>query len=172
MPDYSQLLLIPTLTGTTSTPVTVNIGVGMGVNDPNGQDGTEITITITAHNYSASVTATNLQFTDTTAGLTGVLQSATPDTGSYNAGVWDIDSLAPGAEAALVLVILLDADASATSPQTATVTLTGISQSETDSANDSAMITLEPSAVIPPPDIDLQVSAGVSNGTPGRRGDH
>ncbi len=137
----------------TSGPATKTIPVGTDVAVTKSADtttpavGQQVSFTVTATNNGPGPAEQAVINDLLPTGLT--LVSATPSAGSYNSsnGNWSIDALAVKASATLTLVATVDSGATVTNA----ATLTSLRQPDTNPANNSDSVTLNP--VVPTTDI-------------------
>jgi LPXTG-site transpeptidase (sortase) family protein len=144
------------LTGCPPPAPSADIGITKTVDNATPSLGSNVTFTVTASNHGPD-NATGVQVTDQLpAGLT--LVSATPSVGTYDSGtgVWNIGSLANGANATLSTV----ATVTGTGALTNTATKTGEDQGDPVSGNNSATATVTALGA------DIAIAKTVDNATP------
>lgn len=139
----------------TVTPLIADLGVTTIVSNAMPSVGGSVTFTTTLTNNGPS-SATAVTGTDVLpAGLTFV--SAAPSQGTYNpaSGLWTVGTMLNGASVTLAI----QATVAAPSPRTNTFTITHSDQFDPVTANNSASITVTPTA-------DLAVTKTVNNASP------
>ncbi len=144
--------------GNNAASATVNVpdadlAVTKTVNNPTPAIGTNVSFTVTLTNNGPNASA-GVAVTDVLpAGLTFV--SATPSTGTYSLGVWNVGTVANGASPTLVIVATVTSHTQVTNSATAAATTY-----DPVGANNTA------AASVNVPDANLAVTKTVSNATP------
>jgi uncharacterized repeat protein (TIGR01451 family) len=145
-------------------PQDIDLSLTKTVNDATPNVGSNITYTITLNNAAGHDTATDISVKDVLPdGLS--LVSVTPTSGTYNNGVWSINSLASGSSVTLTFVATVTSNVNLTSfTNTAEVIAAG--QYDVDSIPNDHQGDDYAAAIVSPKEIDLSLSKTVSNSTP------
>ncbi len=141
----------------TETPQRADLQLDKIVSDPTPNVGDTVTFLVTLNNNGPDA-ATNVRVTDLLPAGLSLVSPATPSQGSYDGGtgVWDVGSLANGAQATLALQARVDSP----SAQTNTATISHSDQFDPNTGNNSG------SATETPQQADLSLTKTVDDPTP------
>jgi uncharacterized repeat protein (TIGR01451 family) len=140
----------------TTVSANVDLSVAKSVNNSTPDLNSNVTFTVTVSNLRSNA-ATNVRITDALpSGLSYVSDSETLGYYSSSDGYWYVGTLNVGASATLTLV----AQVTSIGAKTNTATLSALTQTDTNSANDSA------SAIVTPRYADLSLAKTASTTTP------
>ncbi len=127
-----------------SSPVTVNslvdVEVTKTVSDETPNEGETVAYTITATNVAGNAPATGVTITDVLPAGVTLEGTATATSGDFEAGVWSIPTLAPGAPETLTIPVTITGAGGTIIDNIADLGL--VDQLDTNDGNDSAMASL------------------------------